>query len=618
MSKAWWKSAGIWILSAFLLLSQIPEAAYGQTGSETAGEKTTQISGEYVLTAEHGLSALKTGKGIKRITLAGSELALLETEQDISYDELQHILDEELGDYELQPNYVYTSAVTKDPFYPVQWGLDNHDGGADISFDRALEFIEKNQPRMERTVVAVIDTGFDYTHEDLAANIWINTDEIAGNGRDDDGNGYVDDVNGYDFTVDRPLSESPYAEEYQHGTHCAGTIGAVFENGIGITGVGACSESTVLMNLRVLSGKDGTGSTFDLIRAILYARDNGADICNLSMGSYEDDAALREVVENSDMLFVCAAGNDGFNLTHLPIYPGCYDLDNVICVGNMRPAGSLHRLSNYSSRYVDIAAPGTDIFSTIPSDRYDSMTGTSMAAPFVSGSAALLHSYYRQISAADLKALLLEKADVRPALSGKVAGKKSLNVYKALSAYPADAFVPDETAPVIEAAVSPVSGSYKQRLTITATDNSGKKPSVRYVRGDRDKAFFRRGNGYKVTLNEKNTGTKVMGVPSVYTVYAVDSAGNDTLYQVNCTADATNSIKLNYTNRSLRKGYYFKLRATLSKTGTYGRKVTYTSSNKKIATVTAGGKVWGKKKGTVTITVKTDNLLTAKCKVRVK
>ena len=163
-----------------------------------------------------------------------------------------------------------------------------------------------------------------------------------------------------------------------------------------------------------------------------------------------------------------------------------------------------------------------------------------------------------------------------------------------------------------------MTGSYKQRLTVKATDDSGKKPVVRYVRGDKDKDFFRRGNGYKVTLNDENIGTKLMGVPSLYTVYAVDSAGNDSLYQVRCTADAVNSIKLNYTNRSLRKGYYFNLRATLSKSGTYGRKLTYTSSNKKIATVTSSGKVWGKKKGTVTITVKTDNLLTAKCRVTVK
>ncbi len=615
MRKRWRLRAGTAALTVFLLLSQVPLTAYGQ---EIGSADEERVSGEYIVASDWDLSGLSAGGPIAEVIFAGPNLALVRAEKGASLSDVKGVLDEEADSYEIQPNYVYSSSAVRDPFYSVQWGLYNTEGGADIDFDRAVSFIEKTRPDMGQTVVAVIDSGFDYTHEDLADNTWVNGDEIPGNKRDDDKNGYIDDIYGYDFTADGPLTDSPASREYEHGTHCAGTIGAVSGNGIGITGIASVTDSVSLMNLKVLAGRQGTGSTFDLIRAIRYAEENGADICNLSMGSYSDDDILYQTIKSSDMLFVCAAGNDGLNLSYVPIYPGCYNLDNVICVGNMRPAGNLNRLSNFSSRYVDIAAPGTNIYSTTPSSTYGSMSGTSMAAPFVSGTAALLHSYYSQISAADLKGLILNQADVRSALSGKVSGKKSLNVYRALSAYDPDAFEPDVTEPVIEASVSSVTGSYKQRLTVKATDDSGKKPVVRYVRGDKDKDFFRRGNGYKVTLNDENIGTKLMGVPSLYTVYAVDSAGNDSLYQVRCTADAVNSIKLNYTNRSLRKAYYFNLRATLSKSGTYGRKLTYTSSNKKIATVTSSGKVWGKKKGTVTITVKTDNLLTTKCRVTVK
>ena len=110
------------------------------------------------------------------------------------------------------------------------------------------------------------------------------------------------------------------------------------------------------------------------------------------MGSYGNDTALYAAMAKSNMLFVCAAGNDGKNLNNMPVYPGSYDLDNVICVANIKSDGTINRLSNYSSRYVDLAAPGTDIYSTVPGDKYRNMSGTSMATPYVSGVAALLHS----------------------------------------------------------------------------------------------------------------------------------------------------------------------------------------------------------------------------------
>ena len=171
---------------------------------------------------------------------------------------------------------------------------------------------------------------------------------------------------------------------------------------------------------------------------------------------------------------------------------------------------------------------------------------------------------------------------------------------------------------MVETSVTAIEGSYRELLTIKATDDSGALEEVRYVRGSQTKAYFRGGKGYEVELDEFDTATRKMGVPGTYTVYARDPSGNETLVKVTCTADAPSSIKLNYTKKSLAKGKTFQLRATLSKSGAYGRKVTYTSSNTKVATVSSTGKVTAKKKGTATITAKTGNLLTAKCKVTVK
>ena len=300
------------------------------------------------------------------------------------------------------------------------------------------------------------------------------------------------------------------------------------------------------------------------------------------------------------------------------VYPGSYDLDNVICVANMKSNGTLNRLSNYSSRYVELAAPGTEIYSTVPGDKYRNMSGTSMATPYVSGVAALLHSYYNGISAAQMRQLIIEHTTYSQNLRGRTETSGYLNAYKPLSAYDSDAFRPDETAPVVTASVVDIEGSYKQKLVITATDDSGETPEVRYVRGDKTLAYFRGGKGYDVNLDEDNTGSKTMAVPSVYSIYAVDSSGNDVLYQVECTADAVKSIKLNYVKKTIKKGKTYKLKTTLSKSGTYGRKVTYTSSKKSVATVSSTGKVTAKKKGITTITAKTENGLTAKCKIVVK
>lgn len=602
-----------------LMLTMMPMVSYG---SEVKAQGN-QV--EYVLSTTGNLYELSLPSYVVDITYADHQLALVCLPSEAYVSDFEQKLTKQMPEILVEPNFVYEETGYADPYYGEQWGLKNTSTGIDVNFEPAESLIKANKSQLKETIVAVIDSGFDHSHSDLAGNVWINKKEIKGNKKDDDKNGYVDDVYGYNFASDKPLVARPQSADYSHGTHCAGVIGAVSDNGVGITGIASVSEKVKLMNLRVLA--NGEGSTFDVIRAIKYAESKGASICNLSLGSYDEDKLLYTAMKKSKMLFVCAAGNgnnmggSGYNLNYKPVYPGSYSryLTNVICVGNIQSNGSLHLTSNYSDRAVDLAAPGTYIYSTIPAESYAKYTGTSMATPFVTGAAALLRSYYYGISPAEIKKLLKDSVTVYPTLSGKTSTSGYLNIYRALTAMPMDYYAPDETAPELTAEVSPIEDNYRQGISIKATDDSGTVQTVKYARGIKSAAYFKKkGYGYLVKLDADGNGFKTCGVPGPYSVYATDSAGNSTVVTVECTSDAPSTIKLNYTKRILAKGKSFTLKATLSKSGTYGRNLTYTSSNKKIATVNSKGKVVAKKKGVAYITVKTGNLLTMKCKVTVK
>lgn len=605
------------LLITVLLVTMMPVVSFGADVAASASAEVRKQ--EYILTATSDLTELDLPSYVEDISFDGTDLALIKVRTGVTEPQIQKDLSEQTENLSVQPNFVYEATRVNDSFYSLQWGLHNEETGVDIGFEESYDFIMSHLGEMQETVVAVIDTGMDYNHSDLAANIWVNPGETPGNGTDDDGNGYKDDVHGYDFAKNRPLSDGAISNYYAHGTHCAGIIGAVTGNGNGIAGIASMTGKISIMDLKVLEGPQGLGDSYDVVRAIRYAEKNGADICNLSMGSYVDDATLYKTIASSDMLFVCAAGNDGLNLDNKPIYPGCYELSNVICVGNAEKSGRLNTKSNYSNKYVDIAAPGTEIHSTVPHDKYTNMSGTSMAAPFVTGAAAVLHSYYKDISAAGIRHLLLDGAKSRSALSAKVVSGRFLDLYKPLTAYGEDDYQIDTKAPKLTASVAKISGSYKQKLKITAKDDSGLLPTVKYARGSQSLSYFRSGVGTKLSLSADGTVSKTLTIPGTYTVYAVDAAGNDVLVKVNCTVNAVKTLKLNYSKKSLAKGKSFTLKATLSKTGVNGRKLTYTSSDKTIATVNSKGKVTAKKKkGTATITVKTSNGLSKTCKVTVK
>lgn len=612
------KKKGIVLFLAMALgVTMVPVISFG---TDTAGDTSAEVrKQEYILTATSDLSELKLPSYVEDISFDGTDLALIKVKNGITEDQIREDLEAQAENFSVQPNFVYEATRVNDPFYGLQWGLHNEETGVDIGFEESYDFIMEHLNEMSETVVAVIDTGMDYTHSDLAVNIWVNSGETPGNDKDDDGNGYRDDVHGYDFAKNRPLSDGAINNYYAHGTHCAGIIGAATNNGNGIAGIASATGKVSIMDLKVLEGPKGLGDSYDVVRAIRYAERNGADICNLSMGSYVDDETLYRTIAASDMLFVCAAGNDGLNLDNKPIYPGCYDLSNVICVGNAQSNGRLNSKSNYSSKSVDIAAPGTVIHSTIPNNKYDDMSGTSMAAPFVTGAAAVLHSYYKDISAAGIRHLLLSGAQRKSSLNGRVVSGRFLDLYKSLTDYSEDDYQIDVKAPQLKASVSKISGSYKQKLKIAASDDSGLLPTVRYARGSQSLSYFRSGAGTKLSLSVDGTVSKTLTIPGIYSVYAVDAAGNDVLVKATCTVNAVSSLKLNYSKKSLAKGKAFTLKATLSKSGVNGRKLTYTSSDRTIAVVNSKGVVTAKKKkGTATITVKTSNGLSKTCKVTVK
>ncbi|RCX07641.1 alpha-tubulin suppressor-like RCC1 family protein, partial [Anaerobacterium chartisolvens] len=280
----------------------------------------------------------------------------------------------------------------------------------------------------EGVTVAVIDTGIDVNHEDLADNIWVNAGEIPGNGVDDDGNGYIDDVNGWSFGHNSGMvydGSSPDSEK--HGTHIAGIISAAKDNGKGTAGV---APSAKVMSLKVFN--EGTAYTSDILNAIEYAEKMGAQIVNCSWGSGEYNRALEDVIRDSGMLFVCAAGNSGADIDQSPVYPAAFDCPNIITAASVGRNGALSSFSNYGENSVDAAAPGEDIYSALPSDSYGSESGTSMAAAFVSGEAALLFALGEGMDAAGVKDRIIKTSDHLSSLEGKVQGGNKISCANAV------------------------------------------------------------------------------------------------------------------------------------------------------------------------------------------
>ncbi len=354
------------------------------------------------------------------------------------------------GDNPAIPDIVTNPDTGSDPLIDKQWGM----------IDIGTQEIWDKGPIDNDIVVAVIDTGVDYTHEDLVGNLWRNpgetgTDENgkdkATNGIDDDGNGFVDDVIGWDFVSNdnKPydLKGGAFGGNPGHGTHCAGNVGARGGNGIGISGV---AQNVQIMTLRFLSEK-GSGTTAGAVKSIKYAVDNGAHITSNSWGSVgenpndaEGNRALREIItysQEKNTLFIAAAGNGkqgrGYNndTDSQPAYPASYDMENIISVAAIDSSDRLGSFSNWGRKTVDIGAPGVKVFSTTVGNGYSDSVGgfgtwdgTSMAAPHVSGAAALYWAMNPNKSWREVKDAILNSAKPISALRGKATSEGKLSV----------------------------------------------------------------------------------------------------------------------------------------------------------------------------------------------
>ncbi len=290
------------------------------------------------------------------------------------------------------------------------------------------------------TIVAIVDTGINYTHPALQDRVWTNQREIPGDGIDNDRNGYIDDVYGWNFYENNANVYTTEGRlEENHGTHCAGTIVSC-TTGASIRGVAQIAPNVQVMSVKVLGGLHPQGSIADLIQGIRYAENNGASICNLSIGLTQWSEELYQVMSQSDMLFVVAAGNGtsatigaGYNLDDSLLYPACFSLPNMITVANLQCDGRLHYSSNYSKTYVDLAAPGSSIYSTSTESAGNcTLTGTSMAAPMVAGAAALIWSQDPSLSAEDVKQDILSTVRPLPDLMQKIKSGGTLDISAAL------------------------------------------------------------------------------------------------------------------------------------------------------------------------------------------
>lgn len=415
-------------------------------------------------------SALISGFKIKDLTSIGAEVWHVNG-QPVE-DAVAVLNGSPIVDY-AEPNYLlHLVGIPGDSGFGMQWNMHNTgqtiDGvpgiaDADIDAPEAWDLYTGSSS----AVVAVLDTGVDYTHPDLAANIWHNVGEIAGNLIDDDANGYIDDVRGWNF-YDGNNDVSDANVSYSHGTHCSGIIGAVGDNGEHVAGV---NWDVTIMPVRCFSPAGGA-TVDDVVNAIDYAVAMGADVINASFGFAEYALSLQLAIERAqagNVFFVAAAGNDDRNIDlALTFYPAGFATENIISVMATDNRDERPEFSNYGAMDVDIGAPGWNVPSTARGDTSKVLSGTSMAAPHVSGAVAMLRGLSSDITVEQGKSLLLELGnDALPSLAGLCVSGGRLNLRKLVEA-------PDATAPaqIADLAVGAIGSSWIE-LNWTATGDDG-------------------------------------------------------------------------------------------------------------------------------------------------
>lgn len=329
----------------------------------------------------------------------------------------------------VEPNLIYhVLKAPNDTDYAKQWPLNNSiANGIDIGMEKAWE-IETGSGDV---IVAIIDSGIDYNLPDLKDNLWTNNLEFNGtSGVDDDHNGYIDDIYGINASGDG-IASNPI-DETGHGTHCAGTIGATGNNGLGITGI---NWKVKIMALRFLKS-NGEGTLDAAIAAIDYAISKGAKVMSNSWGAYTSSQALQDAIERANkagIIFIAAAGNDGTNNDVKPMFPASLRIPNIISVAALSGNGERAEFSNWGTQTVHLGAPGVGVHGFWKDGITRAPSGTSMAAPFVSGVAALVLSLEPQMTHLKLKERLLKTSRPIASMRNRSISGGMINAYYALS-----------------------------------------------------------------------------------------------------------------------------------------------------------------------------------------
>jgi subtilisin family serine protease len=458
----------IFLLVAILLLVQVVAlydqiAVKTQTGTDYAQDRILfKLKPEMLLTVD----PRQVGDDILQVRgsrtepvgeLSAAATFKLHLDGNLSVDEAVAMANADPRiEYAEPDHFIYPAeTVPNDPMFADMWGLNNTGvpfgkPGADIAATRAWDITTGN----DSVIVAVIDGGIEVSHPDLEFNIWENPGEIPGNGVDDDGNGFADDVSGWNFFTDdnQVGPDASLGSFLNHGTHVAGTIGAVGDNGVGVAGVAWDCE---IISIRIFGNQEGRiiASSSDTVASINYAlalKRAGVNIrvINASWGGPSDSRTLHDAIAvagEAGISFVCAAGNAGSNVDNSAsaFFPaGWRDLPSLISVASVDRNDNIATSSNFGKLSIGVGAPGVGVLSTITSEGYGILSGTSMASPHVAGIVALLATHEPGLSPAAIRQRVESTAEPIVSLATRTISAGRANAHNALMNTPAPVGTP--------------------------------------------------------------------------------------------------------------------------------------------------------------------------------
>lgn len=514
------------LLAAFFVVAIAVTAGAGQAAARADNANTEPVSvpGELVVgfdsdvTRREERSVVDAAGGTIEQRVDSIDGALVNADPDLADDVAKRLARRSRVRF-VEPNFVVSATRSpNDGGIGGQWGLRNVQASAAWN-------VTTGGP----VTVGVLDTGVAYDHPDLSSNVWANEVEHP-DGVDEDGDGFADDVHGADF-LGRDADPS---DDDGHGTHVAGIIGAQGNNSIGVAGV---NWDVSIMALKFLDSS-GDGNTADAAAAIDYAVDHGARVINASWSGPRFSNALYSAIQRAGdrgALVVAAAGNDGTDVDRQPQYPAAFDLPNMISVAASDRQDRLLEFSSYGKSSIDLVAPGEDIASTVPfafdPSGYARLSGTSMAAPFVSGAAALYLSRWPGASAAQVRDAILQSVKRFPGLAGKTATGGRLDVAAMLGLQGPSGRVPrDTTAPTAFALRHPGNRRQGARRSLRlrwrpSRDANGIREYRLYIDGRRTRTI-RDHDGPGGSDPRPRTRVRVRGGRHRWFVRAVDYAGN--------------------------------------------------------------------------------------------